>query len=161
MVSLRSILLERSEYFFEILKYDKSEWLDFWKEYRTRKFPVVIPLYEKAHGLTNDEKLKNVLNDLSRPFLDKLHQRIKNEFRELKEKTVKEISKKGKELELSKEKFHMMIIGLLGLKPYTLIKTPLKGTVVLLDPIGIEKEVGLDNFIDISIEAAFKAKNFS
>jgi GAF domain-containing protein len=153
--------LERSEHFFEILRYDKSEWLDFWKEYRTKKFPVVVPLYEKRHALTSDEEVLKALNHLTRPFLDRLYQRLKHDFSQLKQKAVKEISKRQEELELSKEKFHMMIIGLLGLEPYTIVQTPLRGIVVLLDPVGIEKKAGLDNFVDFTLEAAFRAKELS
>ncbi|MDI3471738.1 MAG: L-methionine (R)-S-oxide reductase [Thermotogaceae bacterium] len=153
--------MERSEHFFEILRYDKLEWLDFWKEYRTKKFPVVVPLYEKRHGLTSDEKILEALNRLTRPFLDRLYQKLKCDFPQLKQEAVKEISKRQTELELSKERFHMMIIGLLGLEPYTIVQTPSRGIVVLLDPVGIEKKAGLDNFIDFVLEAAFKAKELS
>jgi len=157
---LRSILLERSRHFFEILKYDKSQWFDFWKEYRSKKFPVVVPLYERKHGLT-DREIEEILKAFERPFLDRLYQRVETKFKTLKERAVKEISKRSDKLELSKEKFHMMIIGLLGLEAYTLVETQTRGIVVLLDPVGIEKKMGLDNFVEVSVEAAFKARELT
>lgn len=157
---MRSILLERSGHFFEILRYDKSQWFDFWKGYRSKKFPVVVPLYEKRHDLT-DKKIRGILENFNRPFLDRLYQKIESKFRVLKERAVKEISMRSNELELSKERFHMMVIGLLGLEPYTFVKTRTKGVVILLDPVGIETKIGLDNFVKISIEAAFKAKKLT
>lgn len=66
---MRSIVQNKVEECLEILKRDKTKWIDFWRELR-RKFGPIVPNYERKLEL-NDEKIEKILREIERRELDR------------------------------------------------------------------------------------------
>jgi len=151
---LRSILQNKFDEFLEILKHDKTSWLDFWRSYR-KKFEPIVFNYEKAHDL-NDEKIEKILQSFSRAFLDSLKQRWEEIKHQGKRKVALELRKRSGELQLSKEDFVVFLFGGLGLSVSTVVKGS-KEKVILIDLVKVWKDGKLGELERIVLESV---KNF-
>ena len=151
---MRSILREKSQDFFSILKYDKANWIDFWNEYcqENREFMCG---YTQTLGLS-DKKVESILTNTERPFLDKIKQ--KNEqIKHLKLKAAKTLNQFSKELELTKEDFVLYLIGALGITD-TISFNNKDCIIVLIDIVALYKNNKIEELQDIVLLSAKKAR---
>jgi len=130
---LRSVLRERSNRFFDILKYDKSDWFKFWREYCEENNEFMSGY--AAVTAIDDENAKEILNTMSRPFLDKINRKNQT-IKHLKRKTAREIHRRQKELGLSDADFTVYIIGALGIRDVITIARD-NETVILIDIVSL------------------------
>ncbi|HPE68030.1 MAG TPA: hypothetical protein P5560_01875 [Thermotogota bacterium] len=153
---VRSILREKSFEFFEILRYDRSDWFGFWKSFR-RKNGWLYDSYLGHHQMGDEEQEERLLS-LSRPFLDQLYQ--KNlECHRLKGKTLRAISPHIQELELERSDFTLFLVGALGIEAYTIARKQ-DHAMVFLDLVALEKWGKLEGLPEIALEAARKARTY-
>jgi len=151
---LRSVLRERSNRFFEILKYDKSDWYDFWKTYCEENSEFMSG-YDVNTGV-GDETAKSILKAMSRPFLDKIN-RKNHTIKHLKRKTAKEIHRRQKELGLSDADFTVYIIGAIGVKD-VIKMTRENETIILIDIVSLYKNNRIDSLEDIILNSILEVK---
>lgn len=117
---MRSILLERSMEFFDILKYDRSDWPVFWRSY-TNEFHTLFKAYTAYYQLEETD-VHTILNGFSRPFLDRIYQ--KNEtIRHWKSRAAKAINQIQGELKLPLEDFSILMLGALGIDDVAILPT--------------------------------------
>lgn len=98
---MRNLIENHVEDFAEILRYDKSNWDDFWKSLKKRFFPILNNI-EKKVGKISFEKEE-------RRNLDRFVQEFRKILKMKKEKITEKIRKNSKEFELSKEDFIIFI----------------------------------------------------
>ncbi|MCD6450390.1 MAG: hypothetical protein J7L34_07795 [Thermotogaceae bacterium] len=150
---MRSILQNHFDEFLEILKYDKTEWYEFWKDYRKRYGPIV-PDYEKLHNL--DEKIiKSILDSLTRPQLDKLKQYWDGTKAGEKRRVSKALRSHSEELELSKADFVVFLFGGLGISTFSIVNG-LREKVILIDLVKVWKDGKIENLEEIVLNSVFK-----
>lgn len=147
---MRNIVQNIADDFFKILRFDKNDWYSYWKKYRAKYSPL-IENYETSMGLTEDD-IRQLLQSMSRPLLDKLMQYWQSVSRDQKLFSSKLVSKKHKILELHREDFTIFLTGLLGLKDWTVVNGN-KEKVILIDILSLWKK----NIVDQIAEVAFQS----
>jgi GAF domain-containing protein len=98
---MRNLIENHVEDFSEILKYDKSNWDDFWKSLKKRFFPILDNIEEKVGKISFEKE--------ERRSLDKLVQEFREILNMKKEKITEKIRRNSNELQLSKEDFIIFI----------------------------------------------------
>ncbi len=147
---MRSVIRNRLDEFLEILKYDKTEWYDFWKNYRRKFGPLVIE-YERLHSLTADS-IEEILWSLERRSLDRLKRTWQSRKLNEKKRVSYELRKRASELGLSKRDFVVFLFGGLGISPWDVVKG-LKEYVILVDILYLWERGKLENLPEIVLEA--------
>ena len=132
---MRSVLREKSRDFFEILRYDRRDWMMFWDRYisENREF---MSGYCRALDLDR-EAVRAHLYAYERRYLDGLM--AENEMiKSIKARTAKDLSALQEQLKLKQADFTVYMVGALGLREF--IAYPgARGFVVLMDIITLKK----------------------
>ncbi len=150
---MRSILQNHFDEFLEILKYDKTKWHEFWQDYR-KKYGPVIPNYEKLHEL-DERKIKNLLDSLTRPELDRLKQYWDETKVNGKRRVSKALRDHSKGLELSKADFVVFLFGGLGLSTFSVVDG-LREKIVLIDLVKVWRDGKIEELEDVVLDSVFK-----
>ncbi len=149
--SMRNIVENITEDFFEILRYDRSNWFEYWKIFRNKHTPL-IENYEKLLKLS-DETVRETLLSLQRPFLDRLMQKWRLIQRENKLLCSHLVSHKADLFHLEREDFSIVLAGLLGLNDWSVVQGN-KESVILIDIVSLEKKGILDKLPHVAYQAA-------
>ncbi|AEH50364.1 GAF domain-containing protein [Pseudothermotoga thermarum] len=147
---MRNIVENISQDFFEILRYDKNQWFDYWKIYKKRHEPL-IENYEKLFGL-NEETVKQILLSFERRFLDKLYQKWQIIQRENKYLCSQLVSHKPDVFQLEKEDFSIFLAGLLGKADWTVVEGK-QQAVILIDLVSLENKKILEQLPHVAYQA--------
>jgi GAF domain-containing protein len=148
---VRSILRERSTDFFVILQHDKADWYDFWVNYCNENEDFMEGYAE--HFNLDEKKIREILNEFDRPFLDKIKQ--KNEqIRHLKHASARGLNKNNQKLELIKEDFVIFLIGALGLDDAAVIEKNGKN-IILIDLVSLGKNDRIDGLENVVLNSAY------
>lgn len=132
---MRSVLREKSQDFFEILRYDRRDWMVFWDRYISENEEFMAG-YCPALGLDR-EAVRAHLYAFERRFLDRL--KMENEtIRRIKGKTVNALSAIQGQLKLNQADFTVYMAGGLGLREFIAYRES-RGFVVLMDIIALKK----------------------
>jgi len=151
---MRSVLREKSSAFFEILEYNKKDWIRFWMKY-LKEQKEFMPQYCLQYSIDYEEAEK-ILLEMERPFLDRL--KTENEkLRSCKGKAAYLISSRKEELKLANADFTIFMAGALGIEDYSIIKKEGKA-IVILDIVSLAKRNVLEKFADICVLSAYKAR---
>ena len=151
---MRSILREKSQDYFSILKHDKSHWVAFWEKY-CQENAEFMSGYARALDLGKEE-VASILKETNRPFLDKIKQ--KNEqIKHLKQNAAKTLNLYNEELELSKEDFVIYLIGALGIQDTISFKTKDR-MICLIDIVSLYKNCKMEELQNITLFTAKKAR---
>lgn len=151
---MRSILREKSQDFFSILQYDRSQWLSFWEKYR-KENKEIMSGYISALELTT-ERIETILATTRRPFLDKIKQKNDN-LKHLKQKAAKTLNRCSEELSLSKEDFVIYLIGALGIKDVVVFNSGDR-LIVLIDIVSLYQNNKIEQLQEIVFTAAKEAR---
>ncbi len=108
---MKSMFLDRSRDFFEILSFEKERWPDFYFEY-VKNAPKAFSLYHEALGITNEEIRKRVLS-FERRALDKCYQSIST-LASYEYETARKVVSLAKERNLDLSKLKIYIVGALN-----------------------------------------------
>ncbi len=134
---MKSMFLDRSKDFFEILTFEKSKWADFYFEY-IRNAPSAFSLYHKTIGLT-DEKICERLLSFERRFLDKCYQSISS-LAPYEYETARKVVELSKEKDLTLSKLKIYIVGALDFDAiYKLDENRIFIDVLALSKMGFSK----------------------
>lgn len=148
---MRSIVQNKVEECLEILRWDRTRWLEFWKSQRKRYGPL-IPGYEERLGL-NDEKIKEILWSIERRTLDRFKWEWLDVSRNKKIECAEALSEREKSLELHREDFSVFLMALLGLEDWVVVDGE-KEKVVLIDVFSLWKKGLLRELSIVALEAA-------
>ncbi|WP_456400536.1 hypothetical protein [Mesoaciditoga sp.] len=108
---MKSMFLDRSKDFFEILTFEKEKWPDFYFEY-VKNAPAAFSIYHKKIGL-NEEKIRDRLLSFERRFLDRCYQSI-SELAPYEYETARKVVRLAKEKSLDLSKLRIYIVGALN-----------------------------------------------
>ena len=127
---MRSIVQNKVEECLEILKWDKTKWIDFWRELR-RKFGPIVPNYERKLEL-NDEKIEKILWEIERRELDRFKWDWLDVSRNKKIECAESLSEREDFLDLKREDFSVFLMSLLGLSDWVVVDGE-KEKIVVMD----------------------------
>lgn len=116
---MRSIVQNKTEECLEILRWDKTKWIDFWKELR-KKFGPIIPNYEKKLEL-DEEKIKEILWNTERRELDRFKWEWLDISRNKKVECAEALSEREEFLDLKREDFSVFLMSLLGISDWVVV----------------------------------------
>ncbi len=148
---MRNIVENITEDFFEMLRYDKNDWLNYWKSYRN-KYEPLIENYEKLFNI-DEEILKKTLLSLERRFLDRFMQKWHTVQRENKLLSSHLVSHKSDLFQLENEDFTILLAGLLGISDWAVVNGK-RESVIMIDILSLEKKGILDQLPHVAYQAA-------
>ncbi len=108
---MKSMFLDRSKDFFEILSFEKEKWPDFYFEY-VKNAPAAFSLYHKKVGL-NEEEIRDRLLSFERRFLDRCYQSI-SELAPYEYETARKVVQLSKEKNLDLSRIRIYVVGALN-----------------------------------------------
>ena len=110
---MKSMFLDRSRDFFEILAFEKEKWADFYFEY-IKNAPSAFALYHDAISL-EEEQIRERLLSFERRYLDKCYQAISS-LAPYEYETARRVVEIAKERDLDLPRLRIYIVGALNLK---------------------------------------------
>lgn len=151
---IRSVLREKSKDFFDILKYDRTQWMGFWNRYIYENHDFLGCYCEALH--LNDITVRERLLSLERRFLDRLM--IENDgLKSLKAKTAWMLSSLQLPLKLNQSDFTFFMVGALGLQDYTCCLANGR-MIVIMDIVALKKSGHLTQMPERTVEVAFQIR---
>ena len=147
---MRSVLHNKLEEFLKILERDKTEWMDFWREYRKKLGPIVQN-YERLHGL-EEEDVKKLLERFKRPDLDRLKIYWEERKREGKGRVAFLLRRNSKVLDLSREDFVVFLFGGLAISTFSVVDGN-REKVVLVDVVKVWLDGKIDDLDEVVLES--------
>jgi len=152
---VRKVVQNIADDFFEILRYDKNRWFEYWKIYRAKNEPL-IDEYEKTLNLS-EEWIVTLLKNMERRNLDRLMQYWHSISHEQKYHCSKLITAKHELFELSREEFVIVLTGLLGVKDWVAVKGK-REWVIMIDLLSLWNNKKLDELAYVAYQAALGFK---
>ena len=135
---MRSIVRNAVDEFLGILRYDKTEWKDFWKRLKKR-FSPLLDGYEECV-----ERACEKLERIRRMDLDRFRRFWEERGKEIKSSLAYEIRRRAGELKLSREDFVVFLISGVGSEGICVVDGK-KEKVILVDVFAFWMEGNVDH----------------
>ncbi len=147
---MRNLVQNIADDFFEILKYDKRDWYNYWKIY-SQKYEPIIRNYEEKLDLSQ-EQIKKILDQLQRPMVDSLMQYWHQISRDQKLRCSELVSHRHDLFQLNKEDFSIVLTGLLGIKDWIVVNGN-RENVILIDLLSLYKKGIIEKVAEVTFQA--------
>ncbi|QTA37382.1 GAF domain-containing protein [Thermosipho ferrireducens] len=144
---MRNIIENRVDEFMEMLRYDKSQWGEFWKKME-RRFSPILTNYVKKFSIN----VEGELFGLERRSLDRFYFDFKEYEKTNKGKISERIRKYSEELELSREDFIIFIAVFPGGKDWCVVEGK-KENVIFVNAYNLWLKNELTNLHDAVYQA--------
>ncbi len=152
---MRKIVQNIAEDFFEMLRYDKNQWPNYWKIYKA-KYEPLIDEYERVLNLS-EQSVVSLLKNMERRNVDRLMQSWYSISHEQKYRCSKLITAKHELFELDREEFTIALTGLLGVKDWVVVRGKHEW-VIIIDLLSLWNKKYLDELPYVAYQAALSFK---
>ncbi|MGB9821234.1 MAG: GAF domain-containing protein [Pseudothermotoga sp.] len=147
---MRNLVQNIADDFFQILRYDKKDWYTYWEKYR-EKYEPIIHNYEEKFALSK-EQVKELLDQLDRPLIDRLMQYWHEISRDQKLYCSKLVSHRHDLFHLEKEDFSIILTGLLGIKDWVIVNGN-RESVILIDLLSLYRKGIIDRVAEVAFQS--------